>query len=573
MYLSGNDNAARSEKTVWYFLIGWTILNALQAYTLELHADEAYYWVYSRFLDWGYYDHPPMVAIFIRLGYTLFHNEFGLRLLTVITSTLSVWILWLIIKQYNANWKLFILVIASTFIFHIYGFSTTPDAPLLFFTVLFYFFYKKYIDQDKWSLAVILAFVVAGLLYSKYHGILVIGLTVASNIKLLKRPSFWFIACLAAILYIPHILWQINHGFPSINYHLSERSSDEGFDISTVLGYIPGQVLMAGPFIGWFILYFAFTTRIKDTFIRCLLVNAIGTLAFFFLSTFKGNVQSHWTLVAYAPVVLLVLIHFKQRGTQPAWFTKLAIANIALILVIRIGLILGIPALQHLPHLESYFSTRKWVDQVKQRAGNSPVVIPDGFQEPSWYSFYTNSLNGFAYDSRYYRRTQYDIWPLEDSLQHKRVYCVSIYKLKKDSVESFNTSRGPRFGFWIDDFRSYQKILITTTSKTLAASPGQKLTFDLKINNPYSSTINFSNANAIHSVHLAACFFSGKTMAFAAPAGRNFNEILIKPHQYIHYLFPVSAPLQKGRYDLIFSIRTDPMPGGRNSSIINLTVQ
>jgi hypothetical protein len=21
--------------------------------------DEAYYWVYSKFLDWGYFDHPP----------------------------------------------------------------------------------------------------------------------------------------------------------------------------------------------------------------------------------------------------------------------------------------------------------------------------------------------------------------------------------------------------------------------------------------------------------------------------------------------------------------------------------
>src|SRR5476651_1358638 len=102
---------APSDKPIWYFLLCWTILNALQAYTLEIHADEAYYWLYSRFLDWGYFDHPPMVAIFIRIGDSLMHNEFGLRLMTVLASTLSLYVLWLIIKRYQVEAKWFILVV------------------------------------------------------------------------------------------------------------------------------------------------------------------------------------------------------------------------------------------------------------------------------------------------------------------------------------------------------------------------------------------------------------------------------------------------------------------------------
>ncbi|HEY9195586.1 MAG TPA: hypothetical protein VIM77_04950, partial [Mucilaginibacter sp.] len=73
-------------KPVIYFLLCWTALNILQACTLELHADEAYYWLYSRFLDWGYYDHPPMVALFIKAGTSIMHNELGLRMLTIICS-------------------------------------------------------------------------------------------------------------------------------------------------------------------------------------------------------------------------------------------------------------------------------------------------------------------------------------------------------------------------------------------------------------------------------------------------------------------------------------------------------
>src|SRR5476651_1047074 len=174
MPLSTSQKASQPDKPIWYFLLGWTILNALQAYKLEIHADEAYYWMYSQFLDWGYFDHPPMVAVFIKIGDSLIHNEFGLRLITILTSSASVYLLWLILKKYTVDALAFILVMASLLICHIYGFITTPDAPLFFFTVLFYFFYQKYLEKDSLLLTFVLGIVVAGMLYSKYHAILLI---------------------------------------------------------------------------------------------------------------------------------------------------------------------------------------------------------------------------------------------------------------------------------------------------------------------------------------------------------------------------------------------------------------
>src|SRR5690606_21610218 len=112
------------------FLFLWTLFNLIQSYFLELHSDEAYYWVYSRFLDWGYFDHPPMVAVFIRLGDALLHNELGLRLLTIITSGLSFHFLWLIVKRYGVNARWFIALFSSILIYHVYGFTSTPDSAL-----------------------------------------------------------------------------------------------------------------------------------------------------------------------------------------------------------------------------------------------------------------------------------------------------------------------------------------------------------------------------------------------------------------------------------------------------------
>ena len=87
------------------FFATWFILNLIQAYFTELLDDEAYYWVYSRFPAWGYFDHPPMIAVLIRAGYALFQNELGLRLFVVVLNTATIYLISLLLS--NRNDKLF----------------------------------------------------------------------------------------------------------------------------------------------------------------------------------------------------------------------------------------------------------------------------------------------------------------------------------------------------------------------------------------------------------------------------------------------------------------------------------
>src|SRR6201996_9647158 len=441
MTLSLSQKAPQSDKPIWYFLLCWTILNVLQAYKLEIHADEAYYWMYSRFLDWGYFDHPPMVAIYIKIGDSLVHSEFGVRLMTVLSSTLSLYILWLIVKKYAVEAKWFILVVSGIFIFHQYGFTTTPDAPLFLFTALFYYIYQKYIDEDRLKWALLLAVIIACLLYSKYHGILLIGFTVLSNIKLLKRWTFWLIVGLSVILYIPHILWQIDHGYPSVNYHLYEQSSYH-YQFSQTWTYFPGQLLMAGPIIGVFLFYYAFKARIKDAFTRALMVNSVFTFLFFLSSSFKGEVQPQWTLIAFAPLVLLVLIQFKQAGNWKPWFQWVAIINLVFIVALRVMLITASPLIRKVGQLKSLFGFKQWAYDIRQKVGDNYVILNDGFQNASKYDFYNNTTKGFAYDERYYRLTQFDIWPIEEDMQGKRAYWLTKRPISMVTTDSLNTTGG-----------------------------------------------------------------------------------------------------------------------------------
>lgn len=562
------DNSLQSKKIIWYFLLAWTVLNIIQSYTLELHADEAYYWLYSRYLDWGYFDHPPMVALFIRFGDSIMHNELGLRLLTITVSTGSIYILWLILKEYGANAKLFAVVIACMFMCHMYGFTTTPDAPLFFFAVVFYYFYRKYLQQDSWLLAIILGAAIACLLYSKYHAILLIGFTVLSNLKLLKRGSFWLIVILAGLLFTPHILWQAHHGFPSLNYHLSERSADIYHPEFTYL-FPLGQILMAGPLIGWFLFYKGFTARVSDAFIRCLMVNAIGTPVFFLISSFRGEVQPQWTYIAFAPLILLIVINFAQKPTIPKWFYPVAYINIAIIVAIRLTLVAGIPV----GRLQSQFGFKDWAHTIKQKAGDHYVVMNEGFQNPSKYDYYNNTLTGFAYDDRYYRSTQFDIWPIEDSLQHQRVLYLLLHKQPGLTTDSIKTYAGTWYTAWINDVRTYQKVTIDNGNYKMSVPAGQKKVFDLVITNPYPHAINFSNKGWLHPVLLEACFFDQHDVVLQLDTDTTFNKIALNAGQSIHHSFMVTAPLKKGKYELMFSIRTEPFTGSKNSRIIKFTAE
>lgn len=65
----------QESRLLYYFMGFWFIVNALQAYFLGLEGDEAYYWHLSQQLDWSYFDHPPMVALLIRVGESLGHGS------------------------------------------------------------------------------------------------------------------------------------------------------------------------------------------------------------------------------------------------------------------------------------------------------------------------------------------------------------------------------------------------------------------------------------------------------------------------------------------------------------------
>ncbi|MGK6351237.1 ArnT family glycosyltransferase [Parapedobacter sp. DT-150] len=562
----------KATHTISYFLLAWLLINLVQAGFSELHYDEAYYWVFSRFLDWGYYDHPPMVALFIKVGSSVMHSELGTRLVTVFTNVAAIGILWKIAKHYAYDAKLFVLLYSSMLILHVYSFITTPDSPLFFFTALFYYVLHRYLKEDRLKYAVILALIAACMLYSKYHAVLVFLFTVLAHWPLLKRPSFWLTAGLAAVLFLPHILWQVNNDYPSIAYHLFDRTA-RAYRLSFTTDFILGQVLIAGPVTGIFLYYYVYKQPTTDTFFRILKFNCFGFLLFFLLSSFNSRVEAHWTLLAFIPFFLLVYAYLAHRPKMPVWLTKLLYVNIGFIIFIRIILIFPLPGLSQLKGLRQFWGKTAFARQLHEAVGDERLIMDNGFQDISNYNFVNNTVEGFSYNTRNYRKTQYDYWPIEDSLRNHGAYFASFTPHTTDQQDSIDTQRGTLYLRYIDSVRMYQKVTITVSGLAERATAGALHPVTLEIHNPYQDTISFSNAGTKWPCFIEYGFtkYFFQQVAFEALPG-DYQHIRIAPRASARFSTAVRMPVIPDEYSLIFSIRTAPFAGARNSRKIPLTV-
>jgi hypothetical protein len=421
-----------------FFLIGVAallILNLFQATFTDLLDDEAYYWMYSQHLDWGYYDHPPMVAWVITAGYSLFHNTLGVRLFSVAAITLCAGILYIL--QQPRNPTRLILIFLSCGLVQFGGIFAAPDVPLVLFSAIYLLLYQRYLQRPTWKLATGLGICMAALLYSKYNGILLIGFCLLSNLRLLTDKKFLAAAFLGALLFAPHLYWQYTHGFPSLQYDLSDRYSRTSYQFSFTTDYVLGQLFLFGPLVGWMIFYAAYRQKTNaDPWMRTLKWIVWGVTLFFLVATRKGRVETNWTCIALVPAILILQSWLDQSPRLDRLLYRLFPFSMALILTLRAGMIWNFLGDKVAINIELH-DNKKWTGAIKQRAGAYPVYFINSYQQASKYIYYQHSL-ATSYNGFTYRNNQYDFWNPQVRWYQDSVLVVSIdrHHVSSDSVLS-----------------------------------------------------------------------------------------------------------------------------------------
>jgi hypothetical protein len=409
------------------FLLFWFVQSLVTALNTELYFDEAYYWMYSRFLDWGYFDHPPSVAVMIWLGNFLGKTELAVRLVNILMMSGALGIIYFLVKPNNV--VVFCLTLFSFLTFHLSGFVTLPDTPFFFFALVFMLAYRQFLRQASWWAVLALGASAALMLYSKYHGALVILFTVLSNPRLLTNYRFYLAGLVGVLLFLPHIIWQVNHDFPSLQYHLVDRGSS--YKISQTIDYLLGNVPYHGGLVSVALLIASFGYRAADRWERALQWNLYGTLLFFLLITFKGQyIEPNWTIFCTFP-----LVYLGYRSVEQArWFrTYRVIAAVfaGLLLLIKVHLITPLVNIKK-DRVWDFHLSQNFAREVEERAGGAMIVGND-YKAASLLNFYADQPYHIPALNVNGRANQYSIWRLDTLICNRRVAFVNQH-LPGDTV-------------------------------------------------------------------------------------------------------------------------------------------
>ena len=464
------------------------ILNSIQGNYTELLPDEAYYWVYSQYMDWGFFDHPPLVAVWVTISNLLFSDELGVRFFSAISYSLMLYLVWITIDHPSKNkysW-LFLLLFASTALLNVYGFITTPDTPLLLFLALFLWAYKLYLTQKNTLIYFILSFAIAGMMYSKYQGVLILLFILLSNWKLIKDYKIWLVCLGALVLYIPHIHWQYINDFPSIRYHLYERASVASYKFEYTLMHVVNAIAILG--FTFIIIYKAFFKGIKNKniFYRGLNAIVLGFFFFFLIASYRGHVQAQWIAPIMLPLILITFNYLVEHKKNIRLFCYLAITNIIIIVFARIVLANeGI-----LPVRLDFHGNKEWTLKVKDLTKNSEKLFINSFQNASIYWFYTKEK--VHYEKNYLgRKNQYGYLPDNDVFSSDSIAYITRISKEYSEIKMKSSGKDSIFISFIKNYKPLFDVEINfTNAANLEFNTSMKKSYEAVIKNPYSFDIS-----------------------------------------------------------------------------------
>jgi dolichol-phosphate mannosyltransferase len=269
----GLSNASSAvDKRLWrtlgFGLIAYSlVLRLVYAGSVELMPEEAYYWNYSRHLDFGYLDHPPMVAWLIRLGTALFgQSEFGVRAGALCCGAVtSIFVYKLARNLCGETSALAALLLAQALpYFFLSGFLMTPDAPLAAAWAASLYFLERALIANR-SRAWWLAGISLGLgMISKYTIAALVPVTMAFMLLDSQARHWWrridpYVAALLALLiFSPVLIWNAQHEWASFAFQTSRRLAEaHQFALHKLIGSIivlmtpTGLLAAAGVLLAW----------------------------------------------------------------------------------------------------------------------------------------------------------------------------------------------------------------------------------------------------------------------------------------------------------------------------------
>ena len=424
---------------VFLFLFFFFIFKFIYLYflNLPLSYDEAYYWDWSRALDWGYYNKPPMIAWIIRISTEILGNsELAVRLPALICHILTLLFSYFLIAKYFDKTKAFFLLITISFIpiMTVYSFIMTVDPPLILFWILSLYFFCEYLKSPNYRNAFFTGlFIGLGLLTKQtMFGFLILGLVylIIFNKTFLFKKETFLLFLVALLIYFPNIYWNYTHQFILFK-HTEEHFTRKTLSLYSFLKFLVGCTLVYTPlFLVFFYLGTAYTKNLfKKQFSEILdflyFLSFPPILVLIFLSFFiRLNVNWILPFVLIGFIFSFAYISFSQKW-KVLIFSNLVIGIILSSLVYLLGYFpQKFPgSLQIL--LKKFIGWKVLAEKVEKYYKPGIPIVTKNRSVASSLAFYMKSHpKVYVIQLEKFPENQYHLWRKTDNLVKKRVIVV-----------------------------------------------------------------------------------------------------------------------------------------------------
>ncbi len=307
--------------TTWLILVLALVVRLIVSSQFLLTPDETNYWQWSRYLDIGYYDHPPMIAWTIRLATNLFgQNEFAVRLPTVLGITIaSTYLCMLAARWYSCRCALHVALVSQVILL-INGSAliATPDGLLLPCWAAACYHAAQAVERDKFGqwLATGIWFGLG--LLSKYTMLLFLPSLFFCLIctkmyrKRLATYKPWLGLIAGFAVFTPVILWNSRNNWVTFRHVLFQGGVDNStfFTLEYIGDFFGSQALLLFPILFLFILAGWITgwssKRLHPGDGPFLIWMSLTSFAVFTLLAFHVRIYGNWPAPAYLTALILI---------------------------------------------------------------------------------------------------------------------------------------------------------------------------------------------------------------------------------------------------------------------------
>ena len=465
----------------------WWVCNLLQAGLTELANDEAYYHMFAERLAWGYFDHPPMTALLVRLGGLMAGGELGVRLFFTLLQPLYLYVFWRLIRPAEATRRdaaLYVVLSAATLILELYGFIAVPDGPLMMTAALFLWTFRNFAERRPLAW-LWMGVAMAAMAYSKYHGALVVIFCLAANPRLLLRPGLYASGAVALVLLVPHLLWQYDHDWASFAYHLAGRNSV--FRPNYPVEFLLNVLVVFNPFFVPLYVQAWRKTRPQNALQRALKLLPPAFIGFFLLSSLRGYVQPQWIIVATFGLLWVLFDYARRHPRTRRYLMRAGGVTIALVALVRLEMIFNPLHIRF-----EVFDNAASYGEIARVADGRPVVFRHGYAVAAKYRFYTGG-EAYCQPNIRYRTHQWQFRDDDDRFAGREVLVETAARPASDTtsaVRSVALANGRRFTWLVDScYLPTRRVGIACEGLPARVAPGEELTLTLRLENPYDYDI------------------------------------------------------------------------------------